>query len=155
MSFSDGSCCDEAQKAAGAHCAQLARHPNSLSQIMNSILEQLPSTSYTSLIIRQNKRSDISTAIQTLLSLISSQFQLLMSTSHLNDLIHISFQKMNFGLVQLLEDGVSAFSHVLNQIKLSTFFLLVLWSSSALSALRFYFSTNAAHFRCISKAPSF
>ncbi len=84
---------------------------------MNSILERLPSSSNTSLIIRQNKRSDISISMQTLLSLISSQFQLLMSTPEAH-LIHISFQKMNFGLVQLLEDRVSAVSHVLNQIKM-------------------------------------
>jgi hypothetical protein len=102
----DAICCDEARKAAGAYCEQLSQHPESLSQIMKNILEELPSTSCTPLIIRKNKRSEISVSIQTLVTVISSRFKLLMSSPEIH-LIEISFRKINFGLVQLLEDGAS------------------------------------------------
>ena len=167
MPVHDAICCDEARKAAGAYCGQLSQHPESLTQIMKNILEELPSSSCTPLIIRKNKRSDISVSLQTLLSVIFSQFKLIISSP---EILEISFRKINFGdnrscgssnaiasrqanvyshffegLVQLLEDGASESGCFLLHNDHS-YFWTVFCSSSALSAFHLYFSSNEAHF---------
>jgi hypothetical protein len=107
MSFCDGFCCDEAHMAATTHIDHLSHHPGSLSVVVKDILEGLPPSSCTPLLIRQHKRERISISLQTLLFVISSKLDSIMSLSECF-LLDISFRRINFGLVQLLEDEVSA-----------------------------------------------
>jgi hypothetical protein len=86
---------------------QLGHGHRSLSEIVKGILEGLPSTSCTPLMIRELKRSDISISIQTLVYVIASRFHSIVTSSE-SFLLEISFRKISFGLVQLLEDGASS-----------------------------------------------
>lgn len=106
ISCRDATCCGEAREAVDVHFKQLSLHPDSISHVVKCILEGLPPSSHTALMIRQKKSSEISICLQTLVTLISSKFSLLSSCAEAH-LIEVSFQKMNFGLVQLLEDGGS------------------------------------------------
>jgi hypothetical protein len=107
MSFEDAICCDEAEQSTREYFEQLSLHPESLSEILKIVLERLPSTSHIPLMIRQRKRDEIIISIQTLVALISSKFTLLMSLNGVK-LLEMSFQRINFGLVQLLEDEASS-----------------------------------------------
>ena len=107
MSFENAICCDEADRSTIDYFKQLSHHPESLCEILKIVLERLPSTSHTPLMIRQRKRDEISVSIQTLVVLISSKFTLLMSLNGVK-LLETSFRRINFGLVQLLEDGASS-----------------------------------------------
>ncbi len=106
ISCDDATCCSEARDASDVHFKQLSLHPDSLSQVVKCVLERLPTSSHTALMIRQKKCHEISICLQTLVTLISSKFSLLSSCAEAH-LIEVSFKKMNFGLVQLLEDGGS------------------------------------------------
>jgi hypothetical protein len=139
MSFCDGFCCDEAHMAATAHIDNLSHHPGSLSVVVKDILEGLPATSCTPLMIRKNKREKISISLQTLLFVISSKLDSIMSLSE-RFLLDISFRKINFGLVQLLEDEVCA-SHALicaheNYFLCSSSPLFLAFQTSSLSSAK-------------------
>jgi hypothetical protein len=107
MSFDDAMCCIEARETAGEIRAQVSKFPESISQIVETLLDRLPLTSKTPLIIRKNKRADISIATQTLLLFISSNLKSLVSSKANLNLLDKSFHRIAFGLVQLLEDGAS------------------------------------------------
>jgi hypothetical protein len=121
MSFRDGICCDDAQRAAETYIER-AKDPHSVTEIVKNILEGLPSTSHTPLMIRQHKRNEMSISLQTLLCVISSTFPLIVSSSE-SFLLQTAFRKISFGLVQLLEDGASSYL-------IETFVKLTFFSSS-------------------------
>lgn len=138
ISCDDATCCSEAREAADAHFKQLSLHPDSLSQVVKYVLERLPPSSHTALIIRRKKCHEISICLQTLVTLISSKFSLLSSCAEAH-LIEVSFKKMNFGLVQLLEDGGSTLCLLCLTNWTYTLFCSSLIIASACSTLFIYF----------------
>jgi hypothetical protein len=137
ISCHDAICCGEAREAADVHFKHLSLHPDSISHVVNFVLERLPPSSHTALMIRRKKSSEISICLQTLVTLISSKFSLLSSCAE--HLIKVSFQKMNFGLVQLLEDGGSTLCFLCLTNCTYTLFRSSLIIASACSTLFIFF----------------
>ena len=106
MSFDDAICCIDAREAAGRIRAQL-KFPESLPQIVQKLLDRLPLTSRTPLMIRKHKHADISSCIQTCLLVFGSNLKSIISSKVNVCMLEQIFQRIAFGLVQLLEDEAS------------------------------------------------
>ena len=107
MSFDDAICCIDAREAAGRIRAQLSKFPESLPQIVQKLLDRLPLTSRTPLMIRKHKHADISSCIQTCLLVFGSNLKSIISSKVNVCMLEQIFQRIAFGLVQLLEDEAS------------------------------------------------
>ena len=105
MSFDDAICCIDAREAAGRIRAQL-KFPESLPQIVQKLLDRLPLTSRTPLMIRKHKHADISSCIQTCLLVFGSNLKSISSKVNVCMLEQI-FQRIAFGLARLLHDEAS------------------------------------------------
>ncbi len=138
ISCDDATCCSEAREAVDVHFKQLSLHPDSLSQVVKCVMERLPPSSHTALMIRRKKSHEISICLQTLVTLISSKFSLLSSCAEAH-LIEVSFKKMNFGLVQLLEDGGSTLCFLCLTNLTYTLYCSSLIIASACSTLFIFF----------------
>ena len=122
MSFEDAICCDKADQATKEYFKKLSHHPEALSEILKIVLERLPSASSAPLTSKQRNHDETCTSIQTLVVLISAKFALLMSLNGGKRMLQMSFQRITFELVQLLEDGASTVFTSSSKKKLTIYF---------------------------------
>lgn len=95
MSCHDADCCVEAREAADEHIK--VDKVAEMHRIVESDLGRLPASS----------PAEKSMIIQTLVTIISAKFSVHSSRADAN-FVNASFQKMNVGLVELVESGASA-----------------------------------------------